>query len=74
MKKAFRGGRLKRTIRPFCFCLRGGFEKWIGWRFVCIPVKRRSEAVSFFLLENGLEGVVLEDSEVLRRKWEPRIW
>lgn len=34
--------------------------------------KEAVEAVSYYLLNCGLEGVVIEDSEVLRRKWEPK--
>lgn len=30
------------------------------------------EAVSFYLLECGLEGVVIEDSEVLKRNWKQK--
>lgn len=45
----------------------------MDWMEICVHTSEEAaEAVSFFLLENGLEGVVLEDSEVLRRKWEPR--
>ena len=45
----------------------------MDWVEICIHTSEEAvEAVSYFLHECGLEGVVIEDSEALRRDWNPR--